>query len=70
MKELIITLLVLVSGDKIEQKNIVIYESCYTWYENNVKMTERKTTFFSQRSYHIYEGQRIVGYACSDKRPK
>ncbi len=70
MKELIITLLVLVSGNKIETKNIVIYESCYTWYEKNVKMHEIKTTFFSQRSYHLYEGQRIVGYACSDQNPK
>jgi len=70
LKELIITLLVLVSGNKIETKNIVIYESCYTWYLNNVEMTERKTTFFSRRSYHLYEGQRIVGYACSDQNPK
>ena len=33
-------------------------------------MTERKTTFFSRRSYHLYEGQRVVGYICSDNEPK
>lgn len=70
MKELVIGLLILVSGGKIETKHITIYESCYTWYQKNVEMTERKTTFFSQRSYHLYEGQRVVGYVCSDKEPK
>tara|TARA_R100000654_G_scaffold23719_1_gene46122 strand:- start:291 stop:503 length:213 start_codon:yes stop_codon:yes gene_type:complete len=70
MKELVITLLILVSGEKIENKSIHITESCYTWYKKNVEMTERKTTLFSRRSYHLYEGQRVVGYICSDKEPK
>jgi hypothetical protein len=70
MKELVITLLILSSGDKIKNKNISINESCYTWYKNNVQMNEIKTTFFSQRSYHFYEGQRVVGYICSDKELK
>ena len=70
MKELTITLLILVSSNKIDTRNINIYESCYTWYQKNVEMTERKTTFFSRRSYHLYEGQRVVGYICSDKEPK
>ena len=70
MKELVISLMILVSNNKIETKNITIYESCYTWYQKNVEMTERKTTLFSRRSYHLYEGQRIVGFVCSDKEPK
>jgi|TARA_Y100000114_G_scaffold150048_1_gene165043 hypothetical protein len=70
MKELVISLLILVSSNKIETRNITIYESCYTWYLNNVEMTEKKTTFFSRRSYHLYEGQRVVGYICSDNEPK
>jgi|TARA_R100001086_G_C11726719_1_gene228482 hypothetical protein len=70
MKELVISLLILVSSNKIETRNITIYESCYTWYANNVEMTEKKTTFFSRRSYHLYEGQRVVGYICSDNEPK
>jgi hypothetical protein len=70
MKELTITLLILVSSNKIDTRNINIYESCYTWYQKNVEMTERKTTLFSRRSYHLYEGQRIVGFVCSDKEPK
>jgi hypothetical protein len=69
VKELIITLLILVSNNKIEQKNILIYESCYKWYEDNIKMTVIKTDTFSQRPYHTYKGQRVVGYMCSDKRP-
>ena len=70
MKELTITLLILVSSNEIDTRNINIYESCYTWYQKNVEMTERKTTLFSRRSYHLYEGQRIVGFVCSDKEPK
>ena len=41
MKELTITLLILVSSNKIDTRNINIYESCYTWYQKNVEMTER-----------------------------
>ena len=67
MKELVITLLILVGWIKLKIKNITIYESCYTWYQKN-EMTERKTTLFSRRSYHLYQGQRVVGYIlCSDK---
>ena len=68
MKELVISLMILVGGNKIETKNITIYESCYTWYQKNVEMTEKKTPFFSRRSYHNYEGLRVVGYICSDSR--
>ena len=39
MKELVIGLLILVSSNKIEIKNITIYESCYTSYQKNVEMT-------------------------------
>ena len=70
MKELVISLMILVGGNKIETRNITIYESCYTWYQKHVEMTEKKTTLFSRRSYHLYEGQRVVGYICSDKEPK
>ena len=70
MKELIISLMILVSGNKIETKSYTIFESCYTWYKKNVEMTEKKTTLFIRRSYHLYEGQRVVGYICSDKEPK
>jgi len=67
MKELVITLLILVSSDEIKHKEITIYESCYTWYQKNVAMLERKTKFFSRRSYHLYQGDQVVGYICSDK---
>ena len=70
MKELVISLMILVGGNKIETKNITIYESCYTWYQKNVEMTEKKTTLFSRRSYHNYQGLRVVGYICSDNKPE
>ena len=31
MKEIVISLLILVSANKIETQDIVIYESCYSW---------------------------------------
>jgi len=69
MKEIVISLLILVSSNKIDTRNIIIYESCYSWYQKNVEMTEKKTTLFSRRSYHVYEGQRVVGYICNHKEP-
>ena len=66
MKEIVITLLILVSSDKIEQKRITIYESCYTWYKKNVAMLEKKTKLFSTRSFHLYKGDRVIGYMCSE----
>ena len=71
MKELVITLLILVSSEKIEHRDIQIFEiSCYDWYLNNIKMTESKKTLFGRRPYHLYEGQRVVGYICSDKEAR
>ena len=66
MKEIVITLLILVSSDKIEHKHITIYESCYTWYKKNVAMLEKKTKLFSTRSFHLYKGDRVIGYICSE----
>jgi len=69
MKEIVISLLILVNSNKIDIRNIIIYESCYSWYQKNVEMTEKKTTLFSRRSYHVYEGKRVVGYICNHKEP-
>tara|TARA_R100000664_G_scaffold7859_1_gene13180 strand:+ start:3645 stop:3845 length:201 start_codon:yes stop_codon:yes gene_type:complete len=66
MKEIVITLLILVSSDKIEQKRITIYESCYTWYKKNVAMLEKKTKLFNTRSYHLYKGDQVIGYMCNE----
>ena len=67
MKSLIISLIILLPGDKTDLKNIEIFDSsCYTWYQQNIQMTERKTPLFSKRSYHLYEGKRVIGYICSD----
>ncbi len=69
MKEIVISLLILVSANKIETQDIVIYESCYSWYQKNVAMTEKRTPLFSTRSFHIYEGRRVVGYICDHEEP-
>ena len=68
MKSLIISLIILLPGGKTDHKDIEIFDSsCYTWYQQNVRMEERKTTFFSRRSYHLYDGKRVIGYICNDK---
>jgi hypothetical protein len=69
MKEIVISLLILVSSNKIETFNITIYESCYSWYQNNVAMTEKKTPLFSKRSFHTYKNKRVVGYICNYEGP-
>ena len=67
MKSLIISLIILLPGGKTDLKDIEIFDSsCYTWYQQNVRMEERKTTFFSRRSYHLYDGKRVIGYICND----
>jgi hypothetical protein len=70
MKSLIISLIILLPGGKTDLKDIEIFDSsCYTWYQQNVRMEEIKTTFFSRRSYHLYDGKRVIGYICNDKEP-
>jgi hypothetical protein len=69
MREVIISLLILVSSNKIETKNITIYQDCYSWYQSNVAITEKKTKLFSRRSFHYYEGMRVVGFICNFKEP-
>jgi len=69
MKEIVISLLILVSSNKVETHDITIYESCYTWYEKNVKMTVKKTPLFGQRSFHYYDKKRVVGFICNYKGP-
>jgi hypothetical protein len=69
MKEVIISLLILVGGNKIESENITIYQDCYSWYQQNVAMTEKRTPLFSTRSFHYYKGKRVVGFICNFKEP-
>jgi len=66
MKEIVIVLFLLVPGNKIEQKYITIYESCYTWFKKNVAVSERKKKLFSNLYYHSYKKQKVVGYHCHD----
>jgi len=69
VKEIVISLLILVSSNKIETHDITIYENCYSWYQNNVAMIEKKTKLFSSRSFHTYKGMRVVGFVCDHKEP-
>jgi len=71
MKPLIISFMILVSGVEIELQEIEIFDtSCYQWYMDNVRVTERKKKLFSSLYYHSYEGKKVVGYVCSDKEPR
>ncbi len=71
MKPLIISLMILVSGGEIELEEIEIFDSsCYTWYKDNVRVTERKKKLFSSLYYHSYNGKKVVGYICNDKEPR
>ena len=71
MKSLIISLIILLPGDKTDLKNIEIFDSsCYTWYQKNVTMTVKKTTLFEQRSFHYYKKKRVVGYICGNTTPQ
>ena len=69
MKEIVISLLILASSNNIETLDITIYESCYSWYQNNVAMTEKRTPLFGTRSFHTYKNKRVVGFICDHKEP-
>ena len=53
MKPIIITLLYLVGGD-IKQDRFEIFMSCSSWFHHNIKINERKKTFFSNHYYYKY----------------
>lgn len=69
MKEIVITLLILVSNNEIQNKNITIFQSCYTWYRDNVMKNKKRKKLFSNKSYYEFNHLKVVGYVCNDKEP-
>ena len=59
-------------GDiKQESFEIVSKASCESWYNTNVKVSERKKRkMFSNLYYHEYKGKQVIGYVCSDEPPQ
>jgi hypothetical protein len=72
-KVTIITLLYLTTLGDIKQESfeIVSKASCESWYNTNVKVSERKKRkMFSNLYYHEYKGKQVIGYVCSDEPPQ
>ena len=67
----IITLLYLTTMGDVKQHSFEIFQSCDTWFHNNVKVLERKKRkLFSSHVYHEYKGKQVIGYVCSDNPPQ
>ena len=72
-KVTIITLLYLTTLGDIKQESfeIVSKASCESWYNTNVKVSERKKRkMFSNLYYHEYKGKQVIGYICGDEPPQ
>ena len=72
-KVTMITLLYLTTLGDIKQESfeIVSKASCESWYNTNVKVSERKKRkMFSNLYYHEYKGKQVIGYVCSDEPPQ
>ena len=67
----IITLLYLTTMGDVKQHSFEIFESCDTWFHNNVKVTEqKKRKLFSSHTYHMYDGKQVIGYICGGEEPQ
>ena len=70
-KVTIITLLYLTSMGDIKQHSFEIFESCDAWFHTNVKIEEnKKRKLFSSHEYHVYKGERVIGYICGGDEPR
>jgi len=71
MKPIMITLMYLTFGGEIKLDTFEINSSCSSWFHHNVKVVEnKKTTLFSNREYHLYQGKKVIGYICADNPPQ
>ncbi len=70
-KPIIITLLYLTFGGDIKMDSFEIFQSCSSWYDKNVKITERKKRkVFSNHYYHTYKDKQVIGYVCGGDEPQ
>ena len=71
MKPIMITLMYLTFGGDIKLDTFEINSSCSSWFHINVKVVEnKKTTLFSNREYHLYQGKKVIGYICAGEEPR
>lgn len=71
MKPIMITLMYLTFGGDIKLDTFEINISCSSWFHINVKVVEnKKTTLFSNREYHLYQGKKVIGYICGGEEPR
>jgi len=71
MKPILITLMYLTFGGDIKLDTFEINSSCSSWFHHNVKVIEnKKTTLFSNREYHLYQGKKVIGYICGGEEPR
>ena len=71
MKPIIITLMYLTFGGDIKMETFEIHTTCSSWFHTNVVQIEnKKTTLFSNRTYHVYKDKRVIGYICADHPPQ
>ena len=69
MKPIIITVLYLVGGD-IKHDRFEIFMSCSSWFHHNIKINERKKTFFSNHYYYKYKNKKVISYVCNGNEPR
>ena len=71
MKPIMITLMYLTLGGDIKLDTFEIHDSCHGWFHTNVKIEEnKKRKLFSSREYHVYKGERVIGYICGGDEPR
>ena len=66
-----ITLLYLSTFGDIKLDTFEIQSSCSSWFQQNVKVNERKQRkVFSNHIYHTYKDKQVIGYICSGNEPQ
>jgi len=71
MKPIMITLLYLSTFGDIKLDTFEIQSSCSSWFQQNVKVNERKQRkVFSNHIYHTYKDKQVIGYICSGNEPQ
>ena len=71
MKLIMITLCFLTFGGVIKLDTFEIQQECSSWFHSNITAVEKKKkTFMSNHYYHMYEGNRIIGYVWGVDEPR
>ena len=58
-------------GGEIKLDRFEIQTTCSSWFPTNVAQIEnKKTTLFSNRTYHVYKNKKVIGYICGGEEPR